>query len=188
MSLGDCPRRFTKEEIIARLKGGETLKVDRVDAPELDDLFDLVAEGVVVPIYVLYDEQSSALKFCWKTKTKHALRPETLRFIQHLIDGARKALQRGDQIEHARHVRLATQCIADAGQMKEGNGEPDLAQAFKGIMHHCDFFNSAFNGMPMNDTDRPVLLGNGNIAWPKGWTVEMAAMYRRTYGLSAPGE
>jgi len=52
MSLGDCPRRFTKEALIARLKGGETLIVDRIDAPELDDLFDLVAEGFVVPQYV----------------------------------------------------------------------------------------------------------------------------------------
>jgi len=53
---------------------------------------------------------------------------------------------------------------------------------------HCDFFNAEFNGGPMNETNRPRLMGDGNIAWPKGWTREMAAEYRRLYGLSAPGE
>lgn len=42
-----CPRNFTREEIIAGLKAGRTLVVDRRDAPELADLLELEEQGLV---------------------------------------------------------------------------------------------------------------------------------------------
>lgn len=62
----DCPRNFTKEELISGLRAGRTLVVDRRDAPELPDLLELEAQGLVVSELVVYDEQSSAMKFRWK--------------------------------------------------------------------------------------------------------------------------
>ena len=44
----NCPRNFTKEQMIEGLKAGRTLNVDRKDAPELDDLLELGAGRVVV--------------------------------------------------------------------------------------------------------------------------------------------
>lgn len=64
----DCPRNFTKEQIIAGLKAGRTLVVDRRDAPELPDLLELEREGLVESHLVEFDEQSSALKFKWKNR------------------------------------------------------------------------------------------------------------------------
>ncbi len=39
--------------------------VDRRDAPELEDLLALEAEGLVTSKLITFDEQSSALKFTW---------------------------------------------------------------------------------------------------------------------------
>lgn len=63
-----CPRVLTKEQIIEGLKAGRTLVVDRRDAPELDDLFELQKQGLVESTMVYYDEQSSAAKWKWKGK------------------------------------------------------------------------------------------------------------------------
>lgn len=40
-----CKRNMTKEQIIEGLKAGHVLSVDRRDAPELDDLFELERQG-----------------------------------------------------------------------------------------------------------------------------------------------
>ena len=186
MSLGDCPRRSNKEELIVRLRGGETLMVDRTDTTELDDLLDLVAEGLVVSSYVQDDEHSSALKFRWKGTGRPFLH-ETLQAIQPYLEAAWDALQRGDRIEHARLMRLVTECIArDWNEEEPHTPTDDLVAYLRRVnARHCDFFDTEFTG---NKTNRPLLLGEGNIAWPKGWTHEMAADYRRAYGLTAPGK
>jgi hypothetical protein len=62
-----CPRVLTKEQLIAGLKAGRTANVDRRDAPELQDLMELVDAGLVTSRLVVIDEQSSVLKFRWKT-------------------------------------------------------------------------------------------------------------------------
>lgn len=59
----DCPRVLTRDEIIEGLKAGRTLCVDRKDAPELEDLRGLEADGLVTSELVEIDEQSSVLKF-----------------------------------------------------------------------------------------------------------------------------
>ena len=64
--MSDCPRNFTKDELIAGLKAGLTLVMDRRDAPELDDLLDLEQQGLVTQEFVQFDEQSSAVKWRWK--------------------------------------------------------------------------------------------------------------------------
>lgn len=61
-----CPRVLTKEQIVAGLKAGRTLCVDRRDAPELEDLFALEKEGLVKQRLVIIDEQSSVVKWNWK--------------------------------------------------------------------------------------------------------------------------
>jgi hypothetical protein len=66
MTTTGCPRQLTKEQIIAGLKAGRSLMVDRRDAPELEDLKQLEAEGLVTSRLIEFDEQSSALKFTWK--------------------------------------------------------------------------------------------------------------------------
>lgn len=67
--MSECKRNFTKDEIIAGLKAGRTLNVDRRGAPELVDLQALEAEGLVTSKLVVIDEQSSVLKFRWKGST-----------------------------------------------------------------------------------------------------------------------
>lgn len=57
---------MTKKEMIKGLKAGKTLVVDRRDAECLPWLLDLVRKGKVEKRLVVYDEQSSALKFRWK--------------------------------------------------------------------------------------------------------------------------
>jgi hypothetical protein len=57
---------MTKEEIIAGLKAGKTLCVDRRDAPELEDLFELERQGLVEQRFIEIDEQSSVVKWRWK--------------------------------------------------------------------------------------------------------------------------
>ena len=63
-----CPRNFTKEQIIAGLKAGRTLCMDRKDAPEYADLLELQAQGLVTSQLVEIDEQSSVLKWRWKSE------------------------------------------------------------------------------------------------------------------------
>jgi len=65
--MTQCPRVLTKEQIIAGLKAGRTLNVDRRDAPELQDLLELEREGLVQSRLVEVDEQYSVRKFWWKT-------------------------------------------------------------------------------------------------------------------------
>jgi hypothetical protein len=61
-----CPRNFTKEEMIAGLKSGRSLMLDRSDAPELEDLLDLERQGLVTQEFIVFDEQSSAIRWRWK--------------------------------------------------------------------------------------------------------------------------
>lgn len=68
--MSDCPRNFSLDQIIAGLKAGRTLVVDRKDAPELPDLLTLQEQGLVESEFVEIDEQSSALKFRWKNQEK----------------------------------------------------------------------------------------------------------------------
>ncbi len=65
--MTDCPRNFTKDQIIEGLKAGRTLNVDRSDAPELEDLRELEKQGLVTSELKDIDEQSSVLEFRWKT-------------------------------------------------------------------------------------------------------------------------
>lgn len=62
-----CRRNFTKEEIIDGLKSGRTLNMDRRDAPELEDLLELERQSLVTSQLVIIDEQSSVVKWRWKT-------------------------------------------------------------------------------------------------------------------------
>lgn len=61
-----CPRMYTKDQIVSRLKAGRTLMQDRRDAPEYQDLLELEREGLVTKTLVVYDEQSSALRWRWR--------------------------------------------------------------------------------------------------------------------------
>jgi hypothetical protein len=63
-----CPRNFTKDQLIAGLKAGRTLVLDRRDAPELGDLLALEADGLVEQQFVEIDDQSSAIKWKWKNR------------------------------------------------------------------------------------------------------------------------
>lgn len=63
-----CARNFTKDQIIAGLKAGRTLMLDRIDAPELAGLQDLERQGLVTSQMVHHDEQSSAIRWRWKTQ------------------------------------------------------------------------------------------------------------------------
>jgi hypothetical protein len=63
----NCPRMLSREQIIVGLQAGRTLNVDRRDAPELVDLLELERQGLVQSRLVEIDEQSSVLKFWWKT-------------------------------------------------------------------------------------------------------------------------
>ena len=64
----NCPHNFTKEQMVAGLKAGCTLNVDRKDAPELEELLELEKQGLIESRFVEIDEQSSILKFRWKQK------------------------------------------------------------------------------------------------------------------------
>ncbi len=70
VGMPDCPRNLTNDQIIAGLKEGRSLMVDRRDAPELEDLLALEAEGLVTSKLITFDEQSSALKFTWNKDHK----------------------------------------------------------------------------------------------------------------------
>lgn len=54
------------EQMIEGLKKGRVLVVDRIDAPELFDLQELEARGMVESEVVLIDDQSTAIKYRWK--------------------------------------------------------------------------------------------------------------------------
>lgn len=60
-----CPRILSKEQIIEGLKAGRVLCIDRKDAPELEDLLELQAQGLVESRLIQIDEQASVLKFRW---------------------------------------------------------------------------------------------------------------------------
>lgn len=60
-----CKRNFTKEQLVAGLKAGRTLVMDRRDAPELDDLLELERQGLVTQQFVEIDDQSSAVRWRW---------------------------------------------------------------------------------------------------------------------------
>jgi len=60
-------RNLAKDEMIAGLRAGCTLCVDRKDAPELPELLELEAKGLVESRLVEIDEQPSVLEFCWRS-------------------------------------------------------------------------------------------------------------------------
>jgi hypothetical protein len=70
--MGDCPRNLTRDQMIAGLRAGRTLCVDRWDAPELPELLELEAQGLVESRLVEIDEQSSVLKFRWRASAAQA--------------------------------------------------------------------------------------------------------------------
>lgn len=61
----ECPRNFTREQLIAGLSAGRLFYVDRRDAPELPELLEMERQGLVKSKLVVFDEQSSALEFWW---------------------------------------------------------------------------------------------------------------------------
>lgn len=63
--MSECPRNFLLEDILAGLKAGRRLRVDRHDAPELDDLADLLARKLIDCRLITIDEQTTALEFFW---------------------------------------------------------------------------------------------------------------------------
>ena len=63
----DCPRNFTKEQIITSLKSGRVLIMDRIDAPELEDLQELENQGLVTSTFAYAGSQGSVLKWNWKS-------------------------------------------------------------------------------------------------------------------------
>lgn len=60
---------MTKEQMVAGMIRGRRLMVDRRDAPELPELLALVEEGFVEFEFVIFDEQSTALRFKWKSRS-----------------------------------------------------------------------------------------------------------------------
>ena len=54
---------MTREEILAGLKAGRTLVIDRRDSPALPIALELEREGLASQEFVQYDEQASAVKF-----------------------------------------------------------------------------------------------------------------------------
>ena len=63
--MTDCPRMFTKEQMIEGLKAGKCLRVDRKDAPELPELLEMEEQGLVRSKLVEVDEQYSYRAFWW---------------------------------------------------------------------------------------------------------------------------
>jgi hypothetical protein len=70
--MSDCPRNFTKEEIIAGLQAGRALMLDRRDAPELEDLLELERQGLVTQRLIEIDHQSSVVMWRWKQQRNAA--------------------------------------------------------------------------------------------------------------------
>lgn len=65
VTMTECRRNLSREQIIAGLRAGRTLNVDRRDAPELADLRELERHGLVKSRLVEIDDQSSLLEFRW---------------------------------------------------------------------------------------------------------------------------
>ncbi len=65
-----CKRNFTKDQLIAGLKAGKTLCMDRRDAPEVDDLLDLERQGLVTQEFIILDEQSTVIKWRWSCQNE----------------------------------------------------------------------------------------------------------------------
>lgn len=63
--MNDSPRALTKEQMLVGLKAGRKLMVSRKNAPELLELLELEKQGLVKSELVVFDEQSSALRFSW---------------------------------------------------------------------------------------------------------------------------
>ncbi len=60
-----CKRNFTIEQMLAGLKAGRELRIDRRDAPELPELQEMEAQGLVTSRLVEVEEQYSYLAFWW---------------------------------------------------------------------------------------------------------------------------
>lgn len=65
--MTDCPRMITKDQMIAGLQAGRSLRVDRRDAPELPELEEMERQGLVTSRFVVVEEQYSYREFRWKT-------------------------------------------------------------------------------------------------------------------------
>lgn len=63
---GECPRVLTREKMVRLLRNGVTIFVDRIDAPELQDLQELERLGLVVNVLWVRGDQYSVAKFRWK--------------------------------------------------------------------------------------------------------------------------
>jgi hypothetical protein len=66
--VSDCPRMMTKDQIIAGLRAGRVLNIDRRDAPEHKDVAELISAGFATAELVELDEQSSVIKIRWTGK------------------------------------------------------------------------------------------------------------------------
>jgi hypothetical protein len=64
--MSNCPRLLTKEQLIAGLKSGRMVFIEREDAPELDDLKELTDQELV-NYQVIQIEGQYVAKFWWKT-------------------------------------------------------------------------------------------------------------------------
>lgn len=56
---------MTREEVVAGLRAGRTLVIERRDSPVLPIVMDLEREGLVTTELRQHDEQSSDLKVVW---------------------------------------------------------------------------------------------------------------------------
>lgn len=56
---------MTQDELLSGLKEGKVCVVDRRDFPLLPYLLELERDGKVKSAVIIYDEQSSALRFWW---------------------------------------------------------------------------------------------------------------------------
>ena len=56
---------MTRDEIVAGLRQGRVLVIDRRDSPALPIVMELQDEGLVTTELVQYDEQSSGLRIKW---------------------------------------------------------------------------------------------------------------------------
>lgn len=57
---------MTRDEIVAGLRAGRVLVIDRRDSPALPIVMDLEREGLVTTQLRQHDEQSSDLRVVWK--------------------------------------------------------------------------------------------------------------------------
>jgi hypothetical protein len=64
-TYNECRRNFGTEEMLAGLRAGRTLCVDRMDAPEWVELREWEIRGLVTFELVEIDEQSSVVRVRW---------------------------------------------------------------------------------------------------------------------------